>query len=543
MLNLLPTEEDRALQTMRTQGDRIMACICWLLCLFSAGFAPAYNTWIPCLCGAVPLAALVTLLALRRPGTLLTRLTVGFVFMSYAAIFIHQYHGLIEMHFSVFVLLAFLLFYRDWRPVCLAALTIAGHHLLFSQLQMRGFPIFVFPMGHSCSMVWVHAAFVAFQTACLVYLGEIIRKEALEQAAITALGNMTAENRLIDLSAAGKHLSPGLKRFLEVTQNAVNGAGTVSERIGSVSLQMSDNAKRLSQQGLLQKSATTDVLQTLRTMTKARSGIVSDCEQVANVVESSSTILQEGRATIAQTVKRMAMLGHSVADVEQQIEDLHKESARIESIIHIISEIADQTALLALNAAIEAARAGEFGAGFNVVAKEVRDLSSRTLTSLAEAQSVVDEVRSRTANARLAAERCRDEATRGGQQVGEAEAALSRAAMLLPDIVQRTTAVIQVAEDHETISIGMAAQLDSVGEAILKSSADLANFDSLSNALRDMSGQLCESISQFRPARSGKYPIFPEASACYSPTETPSCRPRANPTLSEATSKAISRAF
>lgn len=73
--------------------------------------------------------------------------------------------------------------------------------------------------------------------------------------------------------------------------------------------------------------------------------------------------------------------------VMNKLEDSAKQSA---SIIKAIDEIAFQTNLLALNAAVEAARAGEAGAGFAVVAEEVRNLALRASEAAKQSGEIMD---------------------------------------------------------------------------------------------------------------------------------------------------------
>lgn len=77
-----------------------------------------------------------------------------------------------------------------------------------------------------------------------------------------------------------------------------------------------------------------------------------------------------------------------LASTKQTVEN----SSEMNHTIGFIKEISEQTNLLGLNAAIEAARVGELGAGFEVVAKEVRKLSVSTKDATANISSTLTSV-------------------------------------------------------------------------------------------------------------------------------------------------------
>ncbi|HEX6021372.1 MAG TPA: hypothetical protein VFZ00_05205, partial [Solirubrobacter sp.] len=187
-MTTVPTPEEQLLD-VRKNADRMLALLLVLHLPATLGLAALHGTWLAALLVGGGISAGAYVLSRVAPGAFWTRVFISLGLVGYSALFVHQTHGLIEVHFHFFGALAFSLVYRDWRVVVIPAAAIAVHHLTFMLLQNAGVPVWVMPDGHlSLGMVLLHAVFVVFECVVLVILARSMAEET----------KTTAELRLAD---------------------------------------------------------------------------------------------------------------------------------------------------------------------------------------------------------------------------------------------------------------------------------------------------------------------------------------------------------
>jgi methyl-accepting chemotaxis protein len=113
-------------------------------------------------------------------------------------------------------------------------------------------------------------------------------------------------------------------------------------------------------------------------------------EEMASVTNRNSESAGKANDLTRQARKAADTGAVDMRDMTTAMQDIKTSSDDIAKIIKTIDEIAFQTNILALNAAVEAARAGEAGAGFAVVAEEVRALAQRAAQAARETAGKIE---------------------------------------------------------------------------------------------------------------------------------------------------------
>jgi len=147
-------------------------------------------------------------------------------------------------------------------------------------------------------------------------------------------------------------------------EQIMSGLSQSSEKISDVSETMSDASNQMAESSREQAASIEQSSASLRTNAEASHANADNARKADQLMKDAGKQVKRS----SQTMNTLTASMNEIAKTSEETFD----------IIKSIDEISFQTNLLALNAAVEAARAGEAGAGFSVVAGEVRNLATRT---------------------------------------------------------------------------------------------------------------------------------------------------------------------
>lgn len=193
------------------------------------------------------------------------------------------------------------------------------------------------------------------------------------------VGNL--ENNVFDLYSAGKSLD-------QIAKNSSNIASEVAKTVEKLATDASEQVENI--------SLCTDEISEITNYSHKINDQVGGINEIA---ENFVVIANKGKENIDQTLFKIQDIKKNSETTAIQIELLGKLAKDINSIVEIITKIANQTNLLALNAAIEAARAGENGKGFAVVASEVKKLAGQTSEFAGQIKNMVYKIQDESSKA------------------------------------------------------------------------------------------------------------------------------------------------
>ena len=262
--------------------------------------------------------------------------------------------------------------------------------------------------------------------------------------------------------------------------------------------QLAQTSGEVSRSAAAQSESSSSMAATVEQLTASINHVSLRAQETLQQSNAAGERAQAGSGTISQTIDDIRSISQSVSDAAGSIRELENDSAQVETVVQVISDIADQTNLLALNAAIEAARAGEAGRGFAVVADEVRKLAERTTKSTREIAGTIEVMRQRSQHATALMQTAEERVTHGVTRADSADQAIRAIGEATQHAATHVGEISVAIEQQGSASNNIAVQIERIAQMAEEASAAAQSSSAQAGRMDQLAARLAQMLRQYR---------------------------------------------